>query len=184
MKIDNNTSKANLGRIGEFMAVANIMAQEHDAFLANMTINNVASYDLICRNRKNGKVVLVQVKTSWKDNFPVGLKLGNASDDETLNKKIIGPWIFIHVDNKQEETKFSFHILSRKEMIELTKLSNDWYVNHWNRENRVNDNNVVGLRLSWINGEGVEEKPGKYEAFNNPLKLHDSENNWDKLWED
>ena len=184
MKINDNTSKANLGTIGEFMAAANIMAHGHDAILANMTINNIASYDLICRNYKNGQVALAQVKTSFENDFPIGLKLSNGSDDETLNKKIIGPWIFVQVDNKQEETKFSFYILSRKEMIELTKLSNDWYVNHWNREKPVNGNNPVGLRLSWINGEDVTEKPGKHEVFNNPLKFHESENNWDKLWED
>jgi len=183
MKIDPNISKAGLGTIGEMMVAANIISQGNDAILANMTINNIARYDLVCVNKKTGCVALVQVKSSVEKNFPVGFKIKEASSS-LVDEKIVGPWVFVYVDNSKPETEFQYYILSRKEVNELIKKSNCWYQQLHYRAVPVNENNAVSLRLDWLKGNGLEKIDNKYEAFDNPLKGVSSKDKWEKLWEE
>lgn len=181
MKIADDIKKSSLGTIGEMLVAANIMSLGHDAVLANMTVSNVAHYDLICRNGDTGQVALVQVKTCVEKKFPVGLQVKDASTD-LVDKKVVGPWVFVYVNKKKLETDFQYYILTKKEVIALIKQSNDWYQNQWYRSTPVKDTNAVSLRLEWINGSGVDKVENKYEAFENPLKGVPSKDRWDKLW--
>ena len=178
-------SKSQLGTIGEYMVAANILGQGWDAILANMSINNIESYDIVCVKPHTGKTALVQVKTSVGKNIPIGFKL-KESITEILEKKIIGPWVFVNCEkNDVDEYYFRYFILSRSEMIQLTNDSNYWYVHQWKdsyRKKTVDDNNPTGLSIRWLEGKG-EDDNNRHYAFVNPL-TDSSENQWDKIWED
>lgn len=56
-------------------------------------------------------------------------------------------------------------------------------MNKWKptyRQKPVNPNNLCGIELRWLKGEG-ENDNYKHEAFINPIKLN-SENMWKKYW--
>ena len=178
-------SKAQLGAIGENMVAVRMLQNGWDAIAANQSINNCQSYDIICVDPATGKTVLVQVKTSVGSNIPVGMKLKNCTK-EKLEKKIVGPWVFVHVSGEGEKMEFKFYILSRQEIIKLIYESNDWYVNKWYRNGRtINLESACGVKMSWLEGKG-EEKNEKHEAFINPLSCSsiDSKVTWKKIMED
>lgn len=177
--------KAQLGAIGENMVAVRLLQNGWDAISANQSINNCQSYDIICVDSAIGKTSLVQVKTSYNDNIPVGMRLEDCTI-EKLEKKIIGPWVFVRVAGEGEAMTFKFYILSRKEIIRLIYESNDWYVNKWHREGRtINLKSACGVKVSWLEGNGEIEND-KHEAFMNPLKGNsiDSIVTWRKIFED
>lgn len=71
-------SKAQIGTIGENMVAVRLLQNGWDAILANQSINNCYSYDIVCVDPETGNTALVQVKTSFGDNIPVGMTLGVA----------------------------------------------------------------------------------------------------------
>lgn len=173
-------NKAQLGAIGEHLVAIELLKKGWDAILANMSINNVASYDIVCVNPETGKTALVQVKTSIGTNIPVGFSLENAITS-FLDTKIVGPWVFVYID-KDEQARF--FVLSRNETIKLINDSNDWYRNQWKdtyRKNPVNPKNPVGITINWLEGKG-EPDNYKHYAFVSPL-ADTSENKWNKIWE-
>ena len=178
-------TKAQLGAIGENMVAVRMLQNGWDAIAANQSINNCQSYDIICVDPSTGKTALVQVKTSVGDNIPVGMKLKDCTI-EKLEKKIVGPWVFVHVSGEGEKMKFKFYILSRQEIIKLIYESNDWYVNKWHRNGRtINLESACGVKVSWLEGKGEEENE-KHEAFVNPLPNSsiDSIVTWRKIMKD
>lgn len=175
-------TKAQLGAIGEMRVASMLMQKGWDAFIANMTINNNAKYDLICVNPNTSERVLIQVKTSIRSSFPVGLSLGDAASP-VLEEKIVGPWIFVYAQGEGTDMTFKYFILSRSQMIMLTRESNDWYINKWHRDKPVNLNNPCALKLAWLSKgyDKSSERNSRYEAFVNPL-VTSSENQWDSIW--
>lgn len=179
-------SKAHLGAIGENMVAVRLLQNGLDAILANLSINNCQSYDLICVDPETGKTQLVQVKTGVESNIPVGMKLRECTMDN-LEKKIVGPWVFVHVTGESENMVFQFYLLTRKEVIKLIFESNDWYLNKWHRNGRtINLNNPCAVKTLWLEGKG-EDDNAKHEAFHNPISscLVDSVTvSWNKIMED
>lgn len=185
MKELKKLSKAQLGAIGENMVAIRMLQNGWDAISANQSINNCQSYDIICVDPATGATSLVQVKTSFGNNIPVGMRLEECTI-KNLEKKIIGPWVFVHVTGEGEAMAFKFYILSRNEIIRLIYESNDWYVNKWHRNGRqVNLQNACGVKISWLEGKGEEDNE-KHESFVNPLKSSsiDSVVTWKKLFDD
>ena len=185
MKELKKLSKAQLGAIGENMVAIRMLQNGWDAISANQSINNCQSYDIICVDPATGATSLVQVKTSFGNNIPVGMRLEECTI-EKLEKKIIGPWVFVHVTGEGEAMAFKFYILSRNEIIRLIYESNDWYVNKWHRNGRqVNLQSACGVKVSWLEGKGEEDNE-KHESFVNPLKSSsiDSVVTWRKLFDD
>lgn len=184
MKLATEHTKAQLGAIGEHLVAIELLAKGWDAILANMSINNTQSYDIVCIKPGSTETKLIQVKTSVEKNIPIGLKLKDAIT-ETLNKKIVGPWVFVYFEKKQDEYEPHFFVLSRTEMIELANDTNHWYINDWKdtfRKKPVSLENTCGISVKWLQGDGEEENSRHY-AMRNPL-TGSSENQWDKIWED
>lgn len=179
-------SKAHLGAIGENMVAVRLLQNGLDAILANQSINNCQSYDLICVDPQTGKTQLVQVKTSVEKNIPIGMKLHECTL-EYLEKKIIGPWVFVHVIGEGENMTFQFYLLTRREIIKLIYESNDWYVNKWHRNGREIDlKSPCAIKTSWLEGNGEVEN-NKHEGFKNPIKSCLVDSNtvlWNKIMED
>jgi len=179
-------SKAHLGTIGENMVAVKLLQNGLDAIIANQSIKNCQSYDLICIDPETAKTQLVQIKTSVENNIPVGLRLGECTM-ENLEKKIVGPWVFVHATGEGENMDFQFYLLTRKETIKLIYESNDWYVNKWHRNGRtINLSSPCAVKISWLEGNG-EVKNSKHEAFDNPILncLVDSKSvSWNKIMKD
>jgi len=178
--------KSQLCAIGENMVAVKLLQNGLDAIVANQSINNCQSYDLICVDPETGKTKLVQVKTSVENNIPVGLSLGDCTQ-EILEKKIVGPWVFVHVTEANNDLDFQFYLLTRKEVIKLIYESNYWYLNKWHRNGRlINLKSPCGVYVSWLNG-GCEKKDSKHDAFHNPISscLVDSKTvTWKKIMDD
>lgn len=171
-------TKLELGTLGENLVLEKLKKFGYDVVNTNTIKNNYKAIDLICTNSKNNQSVGIQVKTSFRSNIPIGMTLENSFRD-ILDKKIIGPWVFVHINEKEE---FRFFILSKEEMITLTHESNNWYVNEWKssfRKNPIKLTNACGLCIKWLEGEGEKEN-GRHYAFKNPLNKT-SENCWDKI---
>lgn len=184
MKVTDSNNKARLGAIGEHLVATHLLANGWDAILANMSISNVAKYDIVCINPKTGDKQLVQVKTSIESNIPIGITL-EESVTEVLQSKIIGPWVFVYVEGKGEDKTFRFFVLSRSEMIRLTNDSNDWYLHKWKssyRKKPVSVKNPNALKVTWLYGMGEEDNAKHYE-FINPL-TESSEDKWNKIWDE
>lgn len=177
--------KAQLGAIGENMVAVRLLQNGWDAIMANQSINNCQSYDIVCIDPDTGKTALVQVKTSFGNNIPVGMRLEDCTM-ENLKKKIIGPWVFVHVSGEGESMTFDYYVLSREEIIKLIYESNDWYVNKWHRGDRTIDlKNACGVKIIWLDGKGEEDNE-KHVAFINPLNGSAKIPNvtWQKIFED
>lgn len=171
-------TKLELGTLGENLVFEKLKKFGYDVVNANTIKNNYEAIDLICTNSKNNQSIGIQVKTTLGSNIPIGMTIKNSFRD-ILEKKIIGPWVFIHINKKGE---FRFFILSREEMITLTQESNNWYVNEWKssfRKSPIKLTNACGLCVKWLEGEGEEDNERHY-AFINPLNKT-SEDSWDKI---
>lgn len=171
-------SKSELGTLGENIVLDLLQKYGFEVINANTIHNNYKSIDLVCTNPNNHQSVGIQVKTSFDHNIPIGISLGNCVREE-LEKKIIGPWVFIHIE---KDGSLRFFVLSREEMISLAHESNDWYINKWKptfRKETVKLTNACGLCIKWLEGKGDEEND-KHFAFINPLK-DTTEKRWDKI---
>ncbi|WP_278989465.1 hypothetical protein [Segatella bryantii] len=171
-------SKSDLGTFGETLVLEKLKAMDFDVVNANTIQSNYESIDLFCTNPKNHQTIGIQVKTSFDTNIPIGMNLENCVR-EKLEKKILGPWVFVHID---KDGNIHCYILTREEMISLAHESNDWYVNKRKpsyRKNPVKLSNACGLYIRWIDGEGEEDNDRYYE-FVNPL-TEKAEDRWDKI---
>lgn len=171
-------SKSELGTLGENIILEKLKEYGFDTINANTLHNNYKAIDLFCTNPNNHQTIGIQVKTSFDKNIPIGMSLGNCIK-EKLEKKVLGPWVFIHIE---KDGTFRFFILNREEMISLSHESNDWYINKWKniyRKKPVKLTNACGLEVEWMEGKGEEEND-RHEVFINPLK-ESTENRWDKI---
>lgn len=176
-------TKQQMGAIGEFQVAIKLMEHGWDAFLANMSINNCMSYDVICVN-PDGKKELMQVKTSIEKSFSIGLSIEETQGD-TLEKKIVGAWVFVHIE-KDDEGNFSYnyYILSRSEMIELSREAHKWYINDFKptyRTKDINQKSPAAISLKWLKAEGEKDDSHHY-AFINPIK-ESAQDRWNKIFE-
>ena len=103
---------------------------------------------------------------------------------ENLKKKIVGPWVFVHIKGEGYQMIFDFYVLSREETIKLIYESNDWYVHKWHRgERTVKLTNACGVKIKWLQGEG-EKDDVQHEAFLNPIsyKKGKSTDTWTNIF--
>jgi hypothetical protein len=180
----NNTR---IGNIGEQMVIVKLMELGWDAFNVNQVFKNYKSVDIICMNPSNGQTQQIQVKTGRGNNpFPTGFysdNKGNINDFE-----IKGPWVFVLATGEGIDMSFRFFILSKSEVEALIRTSNNWYMNEYVRENEISNHTPVGIKLKWLQGEGEKDTLSdnlkiRHAAYVNPLQ-HNSENCWNKIWED
>jgi Holliday junction resolvase-like predicted endonuclease len=173
-------SHVQLGTIGEYLVAAKLMEMGLDVHIANMSINNCAKYDLIAVDTHSLRHLFVQVKTSQKKSFPVGMTLEDACNTEMLKQKIVGPWIFLDAQKKGDSWKYEFYVLDKEEVIDLIYKSNNWYIYGYERNgNTLSLNNICALNLRWLRGE-VEPKTKRHKEFSYPL-LVDAKDRWDKI---
>lgn len=179
-------NNSRIGVIGENMVVVKLMQNGWDAFNVNQVFNNYESVDLVCINPKDGRMQMVQVKTGrGKNPFPTGFHSDNKGNIQNFEVK--GPWVFVAVSGEGVKMNFKFYILSKSEVEELIRTSNNWYMNEYVRDNVVSNHTPVGIKLKWLKGEGEEDTlqtnhKKKHAAFVNPLG-HDAEGLWHKIWE-
>ena len=180
-------NNARIGDIGEQMVIVKLMELGWDAFNVNQVFKNYKSVDIICMNPCNGKTQQIQVKTGRGSNpFPTGFYSDNKG--YIANFDIKGPWIFVLATGEGIDMNFRFFILSKSEIETLIQTSNNWYMNGYERENEISNHTPVGIKLKWLQGEGEnntlnENFKKRHTAYVNPLG-HDSENCWNKIWED
>lgn len=174
-------NKSKLGGIGENMVQTKLMQLGLNVVNANTIIANYEAVDLICSQPGNKKNVYIQVKTCRGNNFPIGMTLAKCTKDY-LERKVKGPWVFVHVVGEGINMEFQYYILTREEMIALASESNFWYINQWKKTYRlkpVNLNSACGIDLKWLRAEG-EDNNYKHEAFINPITAN-TENKWEKI---
>ena len=63
-----------------------------------------------------------------------------------LEEKVVGPWVFVKTD-KNFKT-MNFYVLTKEEIVELIKTSNNWYVNGWNRQ--LKSKPMIGIEVDWL----------------------------------
>ncbi len=188
MKVEKSkqSEKARLGAIGENNVVSKIMEHGWDAFNANVTIKNYKSIDLMCvkKDKQSWKpmVSFVQVKTSTQKNIPIGFTIEDCLND-TLEKNVMGPYVFVYADNSKQPWSFRYFILSRKQFIELARQAHEYYVKGYLREKELNLKAPAGLNLRWLEGLS-DEATTRHIAFNNPLQGVSCENKWENIWDE
>ena len=196
------SEKARLGAIGENLVVTKLMQQGWDAFNANCTIKNFRSIDIICidGNSTDPKefwkpnMALVQVKTSFQQNIPVGFTISQCLDKEYLEKNVMGPYVFVSAKKNNEDTySFKYFILSRSMLINLLYEAHKHYIYEYNRivdqEKQTNNEYINGIKVSspaglfvrWLMGESDKQTSYKSE-FRNPLNGISCEDEWNNIW--
>ena len=177
-----NTEKQRLAAIGENMVVVRLLQAGIDAINANYIHTNYARVDILCPTDTG--FIQVQVKTSDEKNpnFPTGLTIGQAQDRSAIEKAVIGPWVFVHTEGKGQQMSFEFFVLSRKETIDLIYESNRWYVEDYYRTTGIKKTSPVGVKLSWIKGEG-EGQTARRKAFISPIRPGTTKDAWNKITE-
>ena len=174
--------KSRLGAIGEHMVTAQLVMHDCCVFNANASMNNMPAFDLICVD-KNCRTALVQVKTTVEKSFPVGFSLKVAENMQEIEKRIVGPWVFVKMNQEGAEPHFDYYILSRSEVIDLIWESNNWYMHKVDRGGKtLNDSAVCAIMLEWLNGKDYTAPRSKAETFINPLKGVSAKDRWDKIW--
>lgn len=204
-KKSSQTEKARIGAIGENNVVSKLMQQGWDAFNANCTIKNYKSIDIVCIDSDScdpntpwrPATVFVQVKTSFQNNIPIGFSIKECLDKESLEKKVMGAYVFVYVKEiSKDEWCFRYFIISRKDFIELAHQAHKHYVYDWVREEKgkpLNDegsringillNAPAGFNIKWLKGDS-DKATQKHTAFINPLNGKDCENEWKNIWKE
>lgn len=167
------------GLIGETAVTLELLKLGYDVFNINVIYQNYKNADIICINSENMKSTMIQVKTGTTHNIMTGILSETDGTIPELEKKVIGPWVFVLMDKK---FNMEFYVLTKEETIELLKTSSDWYANSWNR--KLNKKPVVCVELSWLQG-GVSKasKPQakkQHPEYQSTLKVS-SQNRWDKI---
>ena len=163
------------GRLGETAVILELQKRGYDVVNLNDGLSNFKNADLFCSSPSSGKHTLIQVKTGFTNNILTGLVSTNKGEIVGLEEKITCPWVFVYV---KPDFSFQFYVLTRDEVIDLIKISNDWYTKC--RVTELKGNVHVGIDVKWL--EGQDEKSSKVhpDGFTNPLssKCH---NEWVKL---
>jgi len=173
--------KSRLGAIGEHMVAAQLMLHRWDAFNANNSITNMCNFDLIC-SKDQKQTALIQVKTTEESSFPTGMSIEKAKNRAEIEKRVVGPWIFVKKSGDDSAAQFKYYILSRKDTIELIFKGNDWYLNKVDRGGKsINEKSVCAILEEWLNGKDYNAPRLKAETFVNPLKKT-ALDDWNSIW--
>ena len=190
---EKQSEKARLGAIGENLVAVNLMEQGWYAFNANCSIINYKSIDLICiknnaiESYEKGwkpSISLIQVKTSFENNIPVGFSLKEACNKNYLWRMVKGPYVFVNVskDKITNKNTYRYFILSRSMVVELIYIAHDYYVNVFHKNDNLELKAPAGFNISWLEGK-PEFSPKNKTHFGNPL-TETCEDKWINIWEE
>ena len=175
-------NKARLGKIGEFMTAVQLMHLGFDVANLNDSIPNMKSVDLLVYDDNLKRHTLGRVKASTENTFPVGFDLSVAEDMNKLKDAVTCAFVFVKVDLKETEPKYTFYILSRLQMIDLTYKGHDWYLHKLQRDKEVKRTGIVCISEEWLQGADIKPKRLKGEDFKNPLKGISAKDAWNNIW--
>ena len=166
-----------IGVIGETAVVLELLKRGFDVININNSYLNYKNADLICMNPNNGKSVMIQVKIGTTHNILAGFTSETNGIVPNLEEKIIGPWVFVFMNEK--DFNMEFYILTKEETIELIKTSCDWYANAYNRE--LKSKPMVGVEVDWLKG-GSSNATKLHPEYKSTLH-QTSKDNWWKITE-
>lgn len=178
----NQLTKQALGGCGEYEVLSRLTLHGWHACISNMTQTNFQAIDIFCHHPQLNKIVGIQVKTTTKNSFPVGLTMGDIRKGN-WRSKITGPWVFVQISGTIDKPNFRFFVLSQSEMIKMVEVTHDWYINQWTRNTPLSDNGVVCISLKWLEKKDEIAKANVHPQCIIPL-TKSSEDLWEKLWED
>lgn len=146
-----NLDKHLIGLTGEYF-VAGMMSLK--GWVASLTLKNYPSVDIFGLNPDNQQTINIQVKTT-KNNSSYQIGLTRLQRD-VINERITCPYVFVHIDKKNN---IRYFILSRLELIELIIRTDDEYFNRPRVKALTNYPIAISLK-----------------------DLVDYEDKWDNLW--
>lgn len=183
-----------LGAIGEHQTLSRLLRLGYSAAITNLSVENTESTDILCRNNK-GHFCAIQVKTTFEDNWKTGIYHKEFFDDNGqidlakgrnfLEKKIVGPWVFVQVGGSSVHPTFKFFILSRSEVIEIIYSNEEWYLTGFNRKRPLKCSGPICLYEAWFHGLGIPANNNHIEWANPfPATNFQFEDAWHNLWID
>ena len=168
-----------LGRLGETAVALELMKRGYDVVNLNDSIKNYQHADLLCASAITGKTTLIQVKTGSTMNIQCGLTSTPDGVIDDLDGKVVCPWVFVHATPQgKDDYSFEFYVLTRDEVLNLIKRSNDWDANQWSR--KLKHDIRVGVDVRWLDAKGSSDSPGLHPAYTSSLTVS-SKNRWDKI---
>lgn len=183
-----------LGAIGEHQVLSRLLLLGYNAAITNLSVENTESTDILCRDYK-GHFCAIQVKTTAEDNWKTGISHKEFYDDngqidlakgrQFLEKKIVGPWVFVQVGGSSVFPTFDFFVLSRSEVIEMIYSNEVWYLTGYNRKKPLKGSGPICIYKPWLCGLGVPANSNHIEwvnPFASPEYKFD--NAWYNLWID
>lgn len=162
--------------------------------MSSTKVENTESTDILCRDYK-GHFCAIQVKTTAEDNWKTGISHKEFYDDngqidlakgrQFLEKKIVGPWVFVQVGGSSVFPTFDFFVLSRSEVIEMIYSNEVWYLTGYNRKKPLKGSGPICIYKPWLCGLGVPANSNHVEWVN-PFASPDYkfDNAWHNLWID
>lgn len=173
-------SSQQLGKLGETAVALELMKMGYDVINLNESLQNFQHADLLCVCSKTGKMQQIQVKTGSTKNIYCGLTATPDGRIVDLDKKVICPWVFVHVTPKgNDDFSFEFYILTCEETKELLRSGHDWYANQTKTGRVLQKNIQVGVDVRWLEAKGAKETSLHY-AYKSPLKSS-AKDRWDKI---
>jgi len=170
----------NIGQIGETAVVLELLKKGFDVININNSYQNYKKADLICLNHETGKSVMIQVKTGTTHNILAGFTSELDGTVPELEKKVIGPWVFVYMN--EQDYSMKYYVLTKEETIELIKTSCDWYANGWTR--KLTNKPLVGVEVDWLEGKPSEaSKPNakkQHSEYKSTLP-QTSQDKWEKI---
>lgn len=183
-----------LGAIGEHQVLSRLLLLGYDAAITNLSVLNTKGCDILCRDQK-GRFNAIQVKTTCDLSFNTGITHKEFYDDNgqldfakgrnTLEMKIVGPWVFVQVGGSSVYPTFKFYILSRSQVIDMIFSNEEWYLTGYRRTSYPKGSGPIHLYATWLDGNGVAAN-SNHKEWVNPfaalaVKFEDA---WHNLWID
>ena len=170
--------------IGENLVSAQLMAHGWPTVNLNHSINNFKGTDLYCQHGLDSTDIIgIQVKTTIKSSFLVGLKTEDCVDLNFLSKKVIGPWVFVHLKSTIP-LDVDYYVLPRQAVIDLLYQGHDWYLHKWNRKATPSlYSSPAAIPIRWLRGENDHSSKSSV-VFSNPYPgdVFRQPTSWNKIW--
>ncbi|MDE6322504.1 MAG: hypothetical protein K2L46_05490 [Paramuribaculum sp.] len=168
--------------VGENLVCAQLMARGWPCVNLNNSINNFKGIDLYCQHGlESTDIIGIQIKTSAKSSFLVGLTNEEASDRALLNKKIIGPWIFVHIKTA-DPLDVDYYVVPRQAVIDIIHEAHQWYLYQWKRPATPSlKESPATIKLQWLQGWDDSSRESAI-PFTNPHPGDIFRESWNKIW--
>jgi len=171
--------------IGENLVSAHLMAQGWPTSNVNHSINNFKGIDLYCQKGIDAinKIIGIQVKTSIKGGFPVGITNAQAADLDFLQTNIVCPWVFVHIKTLRP-LDADYYVLPRQAVIDILYKGHDWYLNQWNRPatDSLKKSPAV-MQLRWLQGNDDSSNKSAVKFVNPyPGDIFRGATVWSNIW--